>query len=436
MPSIRDFVMEQPLLCHHDHHVSYHQFDAGRHTYDFSSLLSYATADLVTAEGTRPAILPMGRERIERLWPKIRLTGYGRAVTLGCRALFGLEYGPATFDAVTEALQASIAGKSAAEVYHDYVHAAAQNVWTIHDYIDDEVGYLPRAAALNPHLYPGSYRFTLRLDRLFYAVDQSAITMLEAFCRQPVYTLDQCVARMNDVVDRYRAGGRLAALKIAVSYLRDLSVSDPTHYEAELAFNRIRSRKVFWGGVQQPDGAVDAATARPLGDYLLHRLLQRASDDDLPVQVHTGYLEGNWRPLDGTQALHLLPLFDKYRSVRFDVFHASWPWSSEMGAIAKSYPNVWLNMCWAWAMNPGQAARALSEWLDCVPFNKIFAYGADTWLPWGNVGYSLQAKQGIATVLEGKIERGDIGEADAEEVATAIMLENGAAFYGLRPSGA
>ncbi len=164
---------------------------------------------------------------------------------------------------------------------------------------------------------------------------------------------------------------------------------------------------------------------------MLHRLVQRAADDGLPVQIHTGYLAGNWGSLAGTKALHLLPLFDKYRSVRFDLFHASWPWASELGAIAKNYPNVWADLCWAWAMNPAESERALSEWLDGVPMNKIFGYGADTRLPWCNVGYSLQAKEGIARVLEQKIQAGYFSPSTAREAAERIMLANGEEFYGL-----
>ena len=176
---------------------------------------------------------------------------------------------------------------------------------------------------------------------------------------------------------------------------------------------------------------MNVAEGRPLGDYMFHKLIQRAADDDIPVQIHTGYMAGNWQGLDGTRATLLVPIFEKYRRVRFDLFHASWPWTSQLGAIAKNYPNVWPDMCWAWAMNPSETARALSEWLDGVPFNKIFAYGADTNLPWCNVGYSLQAKRGIANVLEDKIAKGFVSEATAREIADRIMLENGKTFYGL-----
>ena len=140
---------------------------------------------------------------------------------------------------------------------------------------------------------------------------------------------------------------------------------------------------------------------------------------------------GTWGALEGSKALHLVPIFNRYRTVRFDLFHASWPWCSEFGAIGKNYPNVWLDMCWAWTMNPAASERALYEWLDAVPYNKIFAYGADTLLPWCNMGYSLQAKQGVGRVLARKVEEGVFSERTAQEVADSILLQNGLVFYHL-----
>ena len=183
-------------------------------------------------------------------------------------------------------------------------------------------------------------------------------------------------------------------------------------------------------GIRQYAGRWTPSSPR-LGDYMFHRLIQRAADEGLPVQIHTGYLAGNWAPLTGIQALHLIPILDKYRTVRFDLFHASWPWASELGAMAKNWPNVWADLCWAWTMNPAESERALSEWLDGVPHNKIFAYGADTRLPWCNVGYSLQAKIGVARVLENKIAAGYYSEETAREVAGCLLLHNGEEFFGL-----
>ena len=421
MSDIREYVLAHPLFC------CYTYFEAHREEYDYRSLLGYAEADLVTAEGARPPKGPIDEQRLATLWPMIRTTGYGRAVTLGCRRLFDLEYEPANWAAITAALQEAIRGKAAAEVYDYFLHEVAQNRWTLHD----GRFWVIAGDFWQGEGYPDSYRYAFRFDELFDITDATPIEALERRTGRSIHTLDDLVAALNAAIDRCYATGQIAALKVGMAYRRDLVVTHPTHHEAELAFNRIRSRKVFWEGIQQNTGAVDAVAGRALGDYMFHCLMQRADASNLPVQIHTGYLAGNWGSLNGTKASHLIPIFERYRRVRFDLFHASWPWASELGAIAKNYPNVWPDLCWAWAMNPSESARALSEWLDGVPFNKIFAYGADTLLPWCNVGYSLQAKEGVARALEAKIAEGFFSQRTAEEVADYILLKNGEMFFGV-----
>jgi len=322
--AITDHVMESQLFCHHDHHHSYPVFDQERDDYGYRHLLGYAEADLVTAAGTHPQVDLMTDEGVAKYWPMIRMTGYGRAVDLGCQALFGLSFGAENADALTEVLQATIRGKDTATVFDHYVHSLAKNKWTIHDrrFWIDQLG---TESTYDDGMYPDSYRFVVRMDSLLDIVDA-------------------VVAAVDAAIDRCLATGQLAGIKIGMAYQRDLAVGDPTRHEAELAFNRIRSRKVFWDGIQQNTGAVDAKAGRALGDYMFHKLIQRAADDDLPVQIHTGYLAGNWGSLSGTRSMLLIPIFDKYRNVRFDLFHATWPWTSELGTIAKNYPNVWADM--------------------------------------------------------------------------------------------
>jgi predicted TIM-barrel fold metal-dependent hydrolase len=418
--------MGHPLFCHHNHHRNLPDFDKERKQLDHRSLLGYADADLVTAAGARPDVAD-DAARIAQWWPKMRTTGYGRAVTLVCQELFGLEYCPENFEALSEALKAAIEGKSPAEVHDHFVREKSNTRWVLNDafyYANDPT---PQAG----DAFPDYYCIAWRMDELFAMVGAAPIGALETATGVSITNLDRLVEAMNTTITKLKESARLGALKIGMAYSRDLLVGDPTRHEAEAAFNRIRGRKTFYDGIQQENGAVSAAEARPLADYLFHRLIERANDDDIPVQIHTGYLAGNWGSLNGTNVSLLIPIFDKYRRVRFDIFHASWPWTSELGAIAKNYPNVYPDLCWAWAMNPAQTERALSEWLDAVPFNKIFSYGADTGYPWCDVGYALQARIGIARVLEQKVESGDFSDRTAEEVAEAVMLRNGEEFFGL-----
>jgi len=421
--------MAHPLFCHHDHHFNFRQFDRERESYDYRSLLGgYAESDLATAAGARPTADPEQTDWVETLWPKIRTTGYGRAVTLGCRELFDLEYSPENFTEITAALRASISGKSAAEAYDYFVRDKANTRWVLNDghtYRNNVTEYADDA-------YPQYYRFTWRMDSLWGTVDREPMEELARATGIAITSLDRFVEAMNASITAFGAAAPLAAIKIAMAYFRDLAVGDPTRHEAEAAFNRIISRNTIHDPVQQDGGGVNAREARPLGDYLFHRLMERADDENLPVQIHTGYLAGNWGSLVSTKASYLIPIFEKYRRVRFDIMHASWPWTSELGAIAKNYPNVYPDLCWAWTMNPAESERTLSEWLDGVPFNKIFGYGADTVRPWCDVGYAIQARIGIARVLEQKIDAGYFSPQTAEEVAAAIMLHNGEELLGLR----
>ena len=371
---IRDFVMNHPLFSHHDHHCHFKEFDKGRPEYNAISLLGYARADLETAAGARSDRQASGDERIAVYWPKIRATGYGRAVSLGCEMLFGLDYSTENLGAITEKLGSVLRDKSAAQVYDYFVREKANNKWVLQD------GYFRpgNEDLLREELYPDYYRFAWRMDDLFSITNVTPIELLERVTGMDVLSLGHLVKAMNVNIDRFKATDRLAAFKIGIAYQRDLVIDDPSSHSAECSFSRIRNRKAFHHGIQQNSGAVNAREARPLADYMIHRLLERASDEDIPVQFHTGYLAGNWGSLGGTKALNLIPIFEKYRRVRFDVFHASWPWTSELGAIAKNYPNVYPDMCWVWTMNPAASERTLAEWLDGIPFNNTAdTYGKD-----------------------------------------------------------
>ncbi len=426
---IRNFIMEHALFSHHDHHCNFKDFEEGRSGYAAHSLLGYAVDDLTTAASTNSDTQQLKEEeKAVALWPKIRTTGYGRAVTLACKDIFDLDYSPQNFNTIKEKLQTALKGKSASDIYDYFVKERANNKWVLQD------GYFRpgKESLLKEKLYPDYYRFAWRMDELFAIIDDSPLEVLEKATGINIFSLQHLIKAMNADIDKFKATGKLAAFKIGIAYYRDLKISAPSSYAAEFAFNRIRNRKIFHDVMQQNEGAVNAKEARPLADYLIHCLLERAHDEDIPVQIHTGYLAGNWGSLEGTKALNLVPLFEKYKHVRFDIFHASWPWSSELGAIAKNYPNVYPDMCWAWTMNPTEAERALGEWLDGIPYNKIFAFGADTVFPWCNVGYSIQARLGIARVLEKKIKAGFFSQSTAEEVAAAIMLKNGENFHKLR----
>jgi hypothetical protein len=298
-------------------------------------------------------------------------------VELAVKTLFNRDFSASQADAITRAMQALIRDRSPESIYAELSDRV--NVqWTVNDGGGDNITPLAYFSGDN---FPQSFKCALRYGRgqLLTATSESRIQ-------------------------------NLAAIKIALAYARTLDFEDTPFTDADRIFTAILKG--------------EEVEARPLHDYLVHRIFERAEAFDLPVQIHTGYLAGNWGDFRWGDPAPLIPVFQKYRNVRFDLFHAAWPYSEFMGAVGSAFPNVWIDLCWAWSMNPVQMERILDEWLSCVPSNKILGFGADTRSPFPVVGYAEQARHGIANVLKKKIDTGEYDLDTAQFVARRIMHEN------------
>jgi predicted TIM-barrel fold metal-dependent hydrolase len=104
--------------------------------------------------------------------------------------------------------------------------------------------------------------------------------------------------------------------------------------------------------------------------------------------------------------------------------HIAYPYSDELVALAKRYPNVYVDMCWAWSMDPYSAGDFLRRFLHAAPINKLFVFGGDTRLPWAAVAYATQARQGLLRVLQAEVREKTISEREAMAIATRVMRQN------------
>ena len=436
--NIREFVMAQPLFDAHEHMDPLPQF--AKWGWDLPTMAGYASADLVTARGPcapgdPPGLQPDAPEfsrHFFEAWERSRNTGYCRAIERACRDLFGVEFRSENLDAIRERIAEEVS-PDPEKWYCRTLQKRAGIQWIIHDSIN-----MPEQVA--PGQYPEFVRVNYRDKQLLRALrSREDVAQLEARWRRSVHSLDQLVERLMRSISDCLATGKVTCVKIGVAYARDLVFADATHHEAERAFSRLMSSR---HGESQDDGLLapkharlSAKQLRPLEDYLIHQLVRRATDENIPVQIHTGYLAGNWAELGNVNPMQLTTLLRQYRSTRFDLFHSGWPYHDIMAALGKHYPNVWVNMCWSWTMNPSTMERALDAFLDAVPYHKIFAFGGDTHTPFTAYGYAVQAREGIARVLERRIARGDMDLDFAKQVASRIMLDNGVEFHGLKDVG-
>jgi len=95
------------------------------------------------------------------------------------------------------------------------------------------------------------------------------------------------------------------------------------------------------------------------------------------VQVHPGLFEGSENIIQNGDPSLMSNLFYEYPDVTFDIFHMGYPFQQTLSAIAKMFPNVYIDMCWAHIISPVASVNALSEWPETIPYTKICAFGGD-----------------------------------------------------------
>jgi hypothetical protein len=423
---IRDFVFAQPLFDGHEHLWTPAEF-AKEQTY--ASIGGYAGADLQVARGPRPPaeedLPPVGSPEHAAAyfaaWRLARNTAYCRATELACRDLLRLDYTEENAAAISAKLNA-LTGADPAAAYVDILRKKAGVRWAIKDAIN-----APEAVAEGT--YPKDLiRVNYRDDELLTLSTMGVVLDRERRWNRSIHSLDDLVDGLRASMSACFATGMVTSVKIGVAYWRRLNFTNATKADAERAFSRLMEHST-----RQARGtfALAESELRPLQDYLTHQFVRHATDAGKVVQVHTGYLAGVYNDLRHVHPLDLVPLILTYRTTRFELFHAGWPYCDELGAMGKHYPNVWLSLAWAWVMNAATMERTLDAWLDGMPMNKIVGFGGDTHHPVCTYGYAVQARDGIARVLQARIDRGVMDLELAREAARRLLLTNGCELHQL-----
>jgi len=417
MSGIREFVLSEPLFGTHDHQPPIGEWVADPDKEECFALLGYALHDLIIAGSGGKPWEPWTRGRVAPCWEFVRTTGYGKALEFSVQELFGLSFDQ--FDEVTDALQAFLKSGSRRDVYEQCFERA--NVIGV---INDRNQNIEKMVhSLNEFDYPDFFKFVLRFERsAFPQPDCGFIGAKPEDFPRLEQELDLSIgglAGLDEAYEKYfeqnLATGRLVALKIACAYDRHLDFENVSDAEAEKAL-----QKLLKGEETYP---------KTVEDWLFHKQIRLAEGAGIPVQIHTGYLAGLGKDFRQGDPAELIPAIQQHPDARFDLFHASWPFHETAMAMGKQFPNVWLDMCWAWSMNPVASERILDEWLAAVPCNKFFAYGADICSPILEIGIARQTREGIAAVMERKIARGEYDLKTAEFVARRVMNQNAQEFF-------
>ncbi len=246
----------------------------------------------------------------------------------------------------------------------------------------------------------------------------AAAEIAQRLGRGEIRNLDDLTSLVDIVFQRYKAAGG-KAVKVAMAYSRSLRFEGVSRAEAGYQFDQVMASAF------QPD-------TRKISDFMLDYCIQRAIEHRLPIQIHTGMQDGNgtWTWLDRARPTHLTNLFLWYSKAKFVILHGGFPFTGEAGVLAKTFPNVYLDLAWVPLLSPTGAINALSQWLEMVPGNKIM-WGGDVHTVEELYGAVLALKDVLQAVLTQKVQSGYLTLDHAAALARGIMADNATRLFEL-----
>jgi predicted TIM-barrel fold metal-dependent hydrolase len=378
--------------------------------YSLFTLTSYVERDLAATAGGPPyGDATTDAERWARLKPllaKVRNVSYWRHNLVVYRALFGLKDADLD-DTNWRQVNDAIRERSRDPAWYDHVTRDVCRLET-------QVRNVPWFEDWEPEYFTA----VLRMEGALQLHDKSIRGFLEQRLNRSIANLADAKAALERLTEQYVAKGAVG-LKLAHAYGRTLhSLPVPTPH-ATAVFARALTGAIL-----------TAAEIKDLQDHIIFHLAELCRAKKLVFQIHTG-VQGNWGNVPDSDPLLLIPLLKAFPEVRFDLFHAGYPYSRMLGMLGKHYPNVWLNMAWMYVISMAASRQVLSEWLDLVPGYRILGFGSDVRSPEMVCGHLEMARACVADVLAEKVQRDFLSEEEAFCLARKLFRDNAIEFYGL-----
>lgn len=418
--TLRNYCETVPLVDCHDHAE-----ECGPNQKDVLEMFvnGYFASDLHSASSDAEMAVLADAERsleerwpvFERAWKRARFTGYGMMVRRALREFYGED--DLTL-ATLQRMQDKLLNYED-EAFFDSVLEKANIAVRILDIWPNAKKVLDGTLKLAPR-----GRLAISLPGYHAVRSYEEVQAVGNVVGRTITSLDEYLDVCRTIFAGHKAYGAVA-FKDQSAYTRTLDYGNPTRAEAEAVFNWFMEDPRR--SASYPDGV------KPLDDYLFHAFMRMARDLDLPVQLHTGHMAGIRNDIVKTNAIGLTKLIELHRDVRFDLFHANWPYSGELLYLGKNYPNVALDFCWANIIDPIYCQNMFKQALSSVPHGKIHGYGSDVGgasvdMAWA---HAQIARDNIAIALSDLVEIDYLSLDEAKEVAYAWLFANANAFFRL-----
>ncbi len=414
-------VFQTPFIDTHEHLPEEKERLSGQPYLEFKCndwtkvFAGYINSDMLTAGMSQetydkffsPNVDPLSKwSLLEPYWPAIKNSGYGQAVSIAIKELYGVdELSSKTIAKVQEGYEKTLKPGFYKHILCDLgnIESCQVNCLTKPFSESDQPTLLMQDLGfLGMHLGPNFERF-------------GKPTGIE------VKSLADWHKAMDWWFDKYSKYA--VAVKSQGAYARDIDYERVPSERAEVPFKRQLEGK-----------APSAEDAKAIEDHLFWYAVDRATKLNLPVKIHTGYYAGqNYMPL-GRVAKNPGSASDLCRqslNTKFVFFHICYPYYEPMIALAKHYTNAYIDMCWSWIMNPVAAKDFLKKYLVCAPTNKITVFGGDYVSVEPVLGHAVITRRGVALALSELVEEGWLTLDGAMELIDPIMHKNARQIYNL-----
>jgi len=411
-------VFEFPLCDTHEH--LYYEKVWNEDTSDVlrDLLNNYVPADLKVAGADQKAIDraldskdPDIAGRLAGVLPALersRYTGYGEAVYLIAKAVYGLE-------------TLSADGLAAAQPILDGLKKPGERLRLLRD-----------VAGLE-HTQTDHFVWSCLPDSSgpdFFFYDISWVTFCNANIQPEklhqetgieVKDLNSLDAALTSLFEKYAPCA--IAVKSQHAYNRTLEWREWERADVEIALNKV---------LTHPGTNISEEDRLCLGDWCWARGVELATQHEIPFKIHTGYYAGtNNMRTARIKPGNLCELLIKYPNAHLLLMHIGYPYQDEMAGLAKQFPNVAVDLCWAWEIDPYSTKDFMRRMLHAVPLNRVMGFGGDTRHPTNTYAYSIQARTWLARTLGEEVREGYLTEKEAIAVAKYWMYENQTEYFQL-----
>ena len=416
-------VFQTPFIDTHEHLIEEKErFVGASHprvkSDDWTMLFShYLNSDMLTAGMPKqdydrffsPKVDPLDKwALLEPYWQAIKNTGYGQAVCIALRELYGV---------------GELSVKTIKEVQLGYENVRRPNFYK-HILCD-----LANIESCQVNCLTGSPFMESNMPTLLMQ-DLSIVGMFAGpdFKQfgEPTGIEITSLSDWHKVIDWWfnKYGKYAVAVKSQNAYSRDINYEKVPGEKVDAIFKKRLDKQ-----------SLTSAEKKLLEDHLFWYAVDMATEFNLPVKLHTGYYAGeNRMPLSRLinnpgSAAELCNIAPK---TNFVFMHICYPYYEELISIAKQYTNAHIDMCWAWIINPVASKDFLKKYLVTAPANKVLTFGGD-YIPVEPVlGHAVIARRGIALTLSELVEEGWLSLEDALKVVDPIMHGNARRIFNLQ----